>query len=64
MRPLVFLWRIWPAIRAAIKEIDEALREDSPGGKKLTKEEALQLAAVVTSKLRDPIADLILKRGR
>lgn len=64
MRPLVFLWRIWPAIRAAIKEIDEALREDSPGGKKLTREEALELAAVVAAKLRAPIADMIMKRGR
>lgn len=49
------------AVRAAVEETKDAKSPDSPEGKKVTAEEALEIAAAVLASLVEPLADLLEK---
>jgi hypothetical protein len=47
------------AVRAAVEETEEAKEADSDGGKKVTTEEALEIASAVLASLVEPLANLL-----
>jgi hypothetical protein len=47
------------AVRAALEEVETAKAPGSPGGKKVTAEEAIDVAAAILGSLVDPIADIL-----
>tara|TARA_Y100001963_G_scaffold35595_1_gene49589 strand:+ start:562 stop:753 length:192 start_codon:yes stop_codon:yes gene_type:complete len=47
------------AVRAAVLEAEDAQEPSSEGGKKITPEEGLHIAAAVLSSLVEPLADLL-----
>ena len=46
-------------IRTALDEVESAKAETSPGGKKVTTEEAIEVAAAVLGSLIEPIAGIL-----
>lgn len=59
---LRFLMALWPALREALEAIKEVTDEDSPGGKKVTPEEAGDLAMAILFSLWEPVKDEILRQ--
>ena len=64
--PVRFIFRLLPALIAAVEEITEAAHPDSDGGAKITKAEAKQIGEAVLDRLRPVIErelDRMVARG-
>lgn len=51
MKPWPLIFKLVPALIAAIGDLTKALRKDSPGGKKVTADEASKIAAKILETL-------------
>ena len=55
---------ILPALRAGIKNVEEAVEVDSDEGVKVSKEEAIDIATAILSELHEPLIEYILSNNK
>ena len=59
--PIGLILRLIPAIVAGLTELADAMAKDSPGGKKVTKAEAIDIAEAVAEKIKPIIVAELTK---
>jgi len=57
-----FLFKLFPAVIAAVEETVDAVHPDSEGGKKITKDELEDIVEAAASKFRDVLAGELASR--
>lgn len=62
VKPWPIIFKLIPALIAAVSDLSAALRKDSPGGKKLTKEESKQIASELLRRLEPVITEAVFKQ--
>lgn len=60
--PIRLILRLIPAIIAGIVELVEAMGEDSPGGKKITRDEAEEVVQAIIDKIRPVVMAELVER--
>ena len=64
MNAAVVIKEFFPVVVAAVRGVIKATRKDSPGGKKITKEEVAEVRDAILAKLSDALDDILPRAVR
>ena len=53
-----------PAVRSGIAKMEESIKDDSDGGKKVTLVEATDIAAAILSEIHEPLVQVIMESNK